>query len=227
MDVPKKSLERILGLSALASGAVDIISFAKLGGIFASAMTGNLAFLAFYISQFSVASAIGSGVALVGFIVGGALGTLLARGQDQCHSLRRLLVSETLLLAASAGLWFPTRHDNGSLSCNVIIALLAISMGLQAILGKRINLSNIPTIVFTSTLINIVVALTDMLASGNFTVPPDTKRQCVSFLLYFFGALGAGFAVYDKLEILIFIPFALAAAALFVMLQGGTVDTKA
>jgi len=34
-----------------AAGAVDIISFATLGGVFASAMTGNFALLAYYVAQ--------------------------------------------------------------------------------------------------------------------------------------------------------------------------------
>ncbi|OYV29669.1 MAG: hypothetical protein B7Z81_07265, partial [Acidocella sp. 20-61-6] len=42
-------LEYILGLTAFAAGSVDVISFVKLGGVFASAMTGNLAFLGLYL----------------------------------------------------------------------------------------------------------------------------------------------------------------------------------
>ncbi len=87
-------------------------------------------------------------------------------------------------------------------------------MGLQSIVGKRVNLSNIPTIVFTSTLTNIVIALTDMLASGSFAVPKDTKRQCASFVMYFLGALGAGFAVYFQAGILISLPLLAVGAAL-------------
>jgi uncharacterized membrane protein YoaK (UPF0700 family) len=40
-------IESILLLTAVAAGAVDVISFASLGGVFASAMTGNFALLAF------------------------------------------------------------------------------------------------------------------------------------------------------------------------------------
>ena len=39
-------IEWMLLLTAFAAGAVDIISFATLGGVFASAMTGNFALLA-------------------------------------------------------------------------------------------------------------------------------------------------------------------------------------
>jgi len=118
-----------------------------------------------------------------------------------------------VLLACAVALWLPTHHRNGSLSGDGVIALLAFSMGLQSLVGKRVNLSNIPTIVFTSTLTNIVIAFTELLADKRFAVPVDTKRQIASFLLYFFGALVAGFAVYFNARTLIFLPFGAAAVA--------------
>jgi uncharacterized membrane protein YoaK (UPF0700 family) len=217
----KPSLENILGLTAFAAGAVDIISFTKLGGVFASAMTGNLAFLALYLARFSFLAALGSFIALLGFVVGGAIGTLLGRGREQHAALRVLLGCETLLLAGAVVLWLAVPHGNGSLNTDALIMLLSVSMGLQSIVGKRVNLSNIPTVVFTSTLTNIVIALTDMLASGIYALPKDTKRQCASFLLYFFGALCAGFAVYFKVPGLIFLPVLAVGAAFLVELASG------
>ena len=55
--------EAILLLTAFAAGTVDVISFAKLGGVFASAMTGNFALLAFYVAQGDSQSAMGSVIA--------------------------------------------------------------------------------------------------------------------------------------------------------------------
>jgi uncharacterized membrane protein YoaK (UPF0700 family) len=213
-DQPKISLEFILGLTAFAAGSVDVIAFAKLGGILVSAMTGNLAFLAYYLSRFSFASAVGSAISLASFVAGGAAGTLLSRKRSQNAALRLLLGSELLLLAATVVLWFPTQHRNGGYSTDLIIILLAVSMGLQSIVGKRVNLSNIPTVVFTSTLTNIVIAVTDMLANRTYTLPRDTKRQFTSFMLYFLGAIGAGFAAYFHAGILIFLPLLAVAAAL-------------
>lgn len=213
-------LERILGLTALAAGAVDIISFARLGGVFASAMTGNLAFLGLYLARFSFLAALGSFLALLGFVGGGVMGTLLGRGRGQYPALRVLLGAETLLLAGAVWLWFATAHAAASDSRDTLILLLSLAMGLQSIIGKRVNLSNIPTVVFTSTLTNMVIALTDMLASGNFKVPKDTRRQSASFLLYFAGALAAGVCVYRDVQVLIFIPLAAAGAAFLVTLRG-------
>ncbi len=212
-------LEHILGLAGFAAGAVDIISFSKLGGVFASAMTGNLALLALYIARFSFASAIGSAIALLGFVSGAAAGHLLTRGKPRAASLQTLLGIETALLAAACILWLPTRHANFSLTADLLIALLAISMGLQSIVGKKINLSNIPTVVFTSTLTNLVIGIAEMVASGKSQMGEDTKRQIKSFLLYFAGALCAGFLVFLHAAIIAALPVFVAGLALIIQLR--------
>jgi uncharacterized membrane protein YoaK (UPF0700 family) len=213
-------LERVLGATAFAAGAVDVITFAKLGGILASAMTGNLAFMGYYLGRFSFASALGSAIALLGFVMGGSVGTLLGRGRGRDAALRLLLAAEVVLLAGAVALWLATAHGVESASRYGVITLLAVSMGLQSIVGKRVNLSNIPTVVFTSTLTNMVIALTEMAASGRFRVPADTRRQTVSFLLYFVGALAAGFAVHFHALVLIFLPLLAVGGALASQLRG-------
>src|SRR5258708_30682681 len=116
-SMPEKSffthIEIILLLTAFAAGPVDIISFATLGGVFASAMTGNFALLAYYVAQSDSQSAMGSVVALTGFAIGCAVGVLLRRGRAQEQALRILLVSETglLLFFALYSMWTPhTAH---------------------------------------------------------------------------------------------------------------------
>ena len=73
--------------------------------------------------------------------------------------------------------------------------------------------------VFTSTLTNIVIGVTEMIASGKFTVPKDTKRQVASFLMYCFGALATGYAIFFSLPFYIVIPLAAAVLALLSELQ--------
>lgn len=207
-------LEFVLPLTAFAAGSVDIISFASLGGIFASAMTGNLAFLAFYSATGSLYSAIGSFLALLGFTLGACAGTLLTRGRPNHKAISILLITETILLSATAFLWFCASHRNGRPSTDVLILILSSAMGLQSICGKKINLSNIPTVVFTSTLTNIVISLTDFLARGKTAFPADTKRQLVSFCAYFIGAFTAGLFALFELSIIILLPLTAAILAL-------------
>jgi uncharacterized membrane protein YoaK (UPF0700 family) len=199
-------LEYILGLTAFAAGSVDVISFVRLGGIFASAMTGNLAFLGIYLARLSFYSAIGSAIGLMGFIIGSALGNILTRGRSRPDSLSTLFGIELMLLLAVIALWFPIGHKNGSLAADALITLLSVAMGLQSIVGKKINLSNIPTVVFNTTHTNLVIGLTDVLSAEKFVLPKDTRRQATSFFLYFFGALIAGILAYLKIPVLVALP---------------------
>src|SRR3984885_7417040 len=106
-------IEWILLLTAFAAGTVDIISFATLGGVFASAMTGNFALLAYYVAQSDSQAAMGSVVALIGFALGCALGVLQRRGRAHEQVLNVLIASEAglLLFFALYALWTPhTAH---------------------------------------------------------------------------------------------------------------------
>jgi uncharacterized membrane protein YoaK (UPF0700 family) len=217
-EKPPIYLEYILCLTAFAAGSVDVISFVRLGGIFASAMTGNLAFLGIYVARLSFFSAIGSATGLAGFIIGSASGHIFTRGKSRPQSLNILLGVEFLLLLGVAFLWFPVGHKNGSLTAYALISMLSISMGFQSIIGKKINLSNIPTVVFTSTLTNLVIGLSDALAAERFMLPQDTRRQATSLCIYFGGALVAGIAAYLKVWVLVLLPVGAIALALVVKL---------
>jgi uncharacterized membrane protein YoaK (UPF0700 family) len=198
--------EFILILTAFAAGSVDIISFAKLGGIFASAMTGNLALFGLYVARGSIFSALGALIALIGFIGGVSTGSLLTRDRLHQKALTILLAAQTILLFAAAILWLTLSHRSGRPSADLLILILAIAMGLQAVAGKTINLSSIPTIVFTSTLTNIVISVTDLLARGKFSLPADTKRQIAAFCAYFTGAVIAGLLSFFDFSIVIVLP---------------------
>src|ERR1700704_6018829 len=120
--------EWMLLLTAFAAGAVDIISFATLGGVFASAMTGNFALLAYYVAQSDSQSAMGSVVALSGFVIGCAFGILQRRGRAQEQALNLLLLSEAglLLFFALSSMWTP--HAVHAPSDHLQILLLAAAM---------------------------------------------------------------------------------------------------
>src|ERR1700733_5448795 len=88
----------VLVLTVFTAGLVDVLSFAKLGAIFTSAMTGNLALLGFYAATGAAHSAIKSLIALAGFIMGCTVGTLLGRRKTNSSALRRILGLETLMI---------------------------------------------------------------------------------------------------------------------------------
>lgn len=206
--MPDKSkvttIEWMLMLTAFAAGTVDIISFATLGGVFASAMTGNFALLAYYVAQSESQAAMGSVVALIGFAAGCAIGVLLRRGRAQEQALNLLLSAETglLLFFALYALWTP--HAAHAPSDHLQILLLAIAMGLQAVVGQSISLT---TIVFTQTLTKLVGTIADSIANGDVSGLKDVKIQSAVVVSYLFGALLSGALIVRKLDGVVLLPF--------------------
>jgi uncharacterized membrane protein YoaK (UPF0700 family) len=197
-------IEWILLLTAFAAGTVDIISFATLGGVFASAMTGNFALLAYYVAQGDSQAAMGSVVALSGFAAGCALGVFQRRGRSQEQALGMLLAGEAglLLFFALYAMWTP--HAAHAPSDHLQILLLAVAMGLQAVIGQTISLT---TIVFTTTLTKLVGTIADSIANGDMSGLKDVKIQSAVVVSYLFGALLSGALIVHKIEGVVLLPF--------------------
>src|ERR1700675_1986287 len=205
--------EWMLLLTAFAAGAVDIISFATLGGVFASAMTGNFALLAYYVAQSDSQAAMGSVVALSGFAIGCAVGVLQRRGRAQEQALNILIASEAglLLFFALYAMWTP--HTAHAPSDHLQILLLAVAMGLQAVVGQTISLT---TIVFTTTLTKLVGTIADSIANGDVSGLKDVKIQGALVVSYLFGALLSGALIVRKMDDVVLLPF-IGVALAFVM----------
>jgi uncharacterized membrane protein YoaK (UPF0700 family) len=197
-------IEWILLLTAFAAGTVDIISFATLGGVFASAMTGNFALLAYYVAQSDSQSAMGSVVALIGFAAGCAIGVFQRRGRSQEQALGLLLAGEAglLLFFALYAMWTP--HVVHAPSDHLQILLLAVAMGIQAVIGQTISLT---TIVFTTTLTKLVGTIADSIANGDVSGLKDVKIQSAVVVSYLFGALLSGALIVHKAEEVVMLPF--------------------
>ena len=197
-------VDMILLLTAFAAGTVDVIGFATLGGVFASAMTGNFALLAYYVAQSDAAAAVGSMVALSGFVSGCALGMLQRRSRPQEQALSILLMTETALLLCYAlyAIWMP--HAADAASNHLQILLLAVAMGIQAVIGQTISLT---TIVFTTTLTKLVGAIADSLANGHSRGLKDVKIQSAVVVSYLFGALLAGALTLRRADAVAVLPF--------------------
>jgi uncharacterized membrane protein YoaK (UPF0700 family) len=207
---PFTPIETMLLLTAFAAGTVDVISFATLGGVFASAMTGNFALLAYYVAQSDAQAAMGSVVALTGFVLGCGLGVLQRRSRAQGQALNLLLLTEAGLLFFFAlyAMWTP--HAAHAPSDHLQILLLAVAMGVQAVVGQTINAT---TIVFTTTLTKLVGTIADSLANGDSLGLKDVKIQSAVVVLYLFGALLAGALIVRKADAVVLLPFIGVAAA--------------
>ena len=205
-------LEWVLGLTSFAAGSVDVASFAKLGGVLASAMTGNIALLGLYAGRGS-AAALSSAIALLAFFTGASIGAWSARRHSQERALTLLMTIELMLLTMGALLWLAAGKPAGGMGGNGVIILLALAMGLQIIAGRQLNLANVPTVVFTSTLANMATGVVDSL-KHRIWPPRDVWRQGAAILLYFCGALTAGLCVFIGTSAVMLLPAMAIGAAL-------------
>ncbi len=212
-----------LGLAALAmaSGVTDVTTFLSLGDVFTSAMTGNTALLGIALSQGQIVSATHSLSALLGFALGAALGAAInfrKRRYDvgALQIVRLLLLMEIGCLGVFAAILSSTGPPPESPVLYALILLSAIGMGLQGVVARQINSPGINTIVFTSTVISIVISLigTFMGSSESRGVHPDTRRQIGIFLAYAFGAIVAGILTKPALSLVAWIPMLAVVAGL-------------
>jgi uncharacterized membrane protein YoaK (UPF0700 family) len=191
--------------TAFAAGAVDIISFAELGGVFASAMTGNFALLAYRAAQGNSHAAIGSVVALGGFVLGCVAGFTLRRDHASHGTLRLLLGAEAALLLVFALLALLNTQPADLLTQRLQIALLAVAMGLQAVVGQATSLT---TIVFTTTLTRLVGGITDHLGRVDSAARQELRKHGGVVVSYLFGALLAGVLAVHEVATVAFLPLA-------------------
>jgi uncharacterized membrane protein YoaK (UPF0700 family) len=212
----EKAAERLqstdLGLALLsfASGSTDVMAFLTLGNIFTSAMTGNMALLAIAVGQGRLLSALLSFLALVGFVLGVAIATIIYDpGKGSARGvLRPLFALEIVCLAGFALAWYGVDRSAENFGLDALILLSATAMGIQGVAARHINAPGINTIVFTSTLVTIVMSVTGALAKPSLHPPIriNTARQIGIFLAYGLGGLVAAFVVWLGVAVIQWIP---------------------
>lgn len=207
-----RRLDWVLRLTSFAAGSVDVVSFAWLGKVLASAMTGNLALLGLYLGRGATAPASRSAAALAAFAVGAGLATWAVRVRHR--ALKLLLTAELATLLAAAIFWAAAGRPSGGISGIGVIVPLALGMGMQIIAARQLNLAGVPTVVFTSTFANLVNGAIGAFMGGAERMPPDVWRQSAALLSYFCGALTAGICVHCRTDLAMFLPAAAVGTAL-------------
>jgi uncharacterized membrane protein YoaK (UPF0700 family) len=195
----------ILALLTFVSSITDVLSFLALTNVFASAMTGNTALLGLAVGRGQIFAASRSASALAAFLLGVACGALLSRRASDRAALMALLALEALCFGAFCGIWVALEHPAGSAAVYLLIAFAATGMGIQAVAARRINAPSLPTVVFTTTLTNIVMAATDAVVR-RASLSHDTKRQIGIFAVYLAGATVAGALATRHLDLLAVLP---------------------
>ena len=180
-----------LGLMAIAAGGSDALAYLTLGHVFTSAMTGNTVLLCIAVGQGQFVAAMQSFTAFLAFVAGAALAAAFSRrpvpNEHVPAHLSPLFLLEIALLAAFVAVWFATGRTSETARYGLIV-LSAIAMGTQGVIARHINVPQVNTIVFTTTIISVVASCTRALLAAS-AVPFDTKRQIGILLVYAAGAV--------------------------------------
>jgi len=146
----------------LTTGTVDAVSFLRLGKVFSSVITGNLALLGVAAGSGNEALAVSGGVALGGYAVGVVAGGVIARtpaaGQPVWPwRVTAALMAETGVLAAFSAVWVAAGGYPAGVQQQTLLSLAAVAMGVQSAAVRR--LGQLSTTYLTSTTIGVVVPL--------------------------------------------------------------------
>ena len=173
----------LLLVLTVVTGLVDAVSYLQLGHVFVANMTGNIVFLGFAIADthnFSIAASLAATAAfLVGAVAGGRLGLLAG------HNRGRLLAIATSMQIALVGaalvVFMAALDPDAELVRYALIVLIALAMGLQNAVARRLAVPDLTTTVLTLTLTGIAADST--LAGGSNPRPARRAAATVAMLL--------------------------------------------
>ncbi len=182
----------LAGLFALtvATGVVDAVSYLALDHVFTGNMTGNVLFVGFGLAGSGSVPLLNNAIALAGFLAGAILAGRVVRGRTH---VTRLPTAHLLLLASTAAatlilglVWLLLGTPMGGWLLG-LTAVLAASMGMQAVAARGAGITDVTTVVITSTLVNF--AMDSPLAGG--TGDKWVRRAGAVVSMGAGGALGA------------------------------------
>jgi uncharacterized membrane protein YoaK (UPF0700 family) len=170
---------------ALTAGAIDAVTFVRLGSVFSSVITGNLALLGLAAGERHGALAVNSGLALAAYAVGVLAGGALAgprEGEQPVwpRQTTMTMAAELVVLAAFSVGWLAADgHPSGGVRMT-LLTLTAVAMGLQSAAVRL--LGQMSSTYLTSTLIGIFQSL------GARREPQDWQRSTGVLIAFVAGA---------------------------------------
>jgi uncharacterized membrane protein YoaK (UPF0700 family) len=208
-DSMQHPLARALLVLTFTTGLVDAVSYLGLGRVFTANMTGNVVLLAFGIGSNQGLPVLAPLVSLGAFLVGAGAGGVLARriGHRHPHHIASALAIEVSLIGAAAVLAAVLSIHPGTFAADLMIALLALAMGVRNATVRRLGVPDLTTTVLTLTLTGL--AADSPLAGGS---GKGTPRRIGAVAAMFAGALGGALLLKTSLALPLFAAAALALA---------------
>ena len=155
--------DSLVAVLALTAGAVNAVTFVRLGRVFSSVITGNLALLGVAAGQRAGNLAENGSLALAGFAFGVLAGALVARTarSDRRTWPRRAtvtLAAELLVLIGFSAGWLVTDGHPAGAAQLALLAVAATAMGMQSAAVRHVGLT-LSSTYLTSTLTGILEAV--------------------------------------------------------------------
>jgi uncharacterized membrane protein YoaK (UPF0700 family) len=146
----------LVGLTVV-TGLVDAFSYLSLGHVFVANMTGNVVFLGFGLAGVGDIVIVASLVAVLSFALGAAVGGRWAAGRAwhrgrllaTAGAVQAVLVVVAAVVAGTAGV-------RGAEARLVLVGLLAVAMGGQNAIARRLAVPDLTTTVLTLTVTGLV-----------------------------------------------------------------------
>jgi uncharacterized membrane protein YoaK (UPF0700 family) len=206
-------LPALLLALTMVTGLVDAISYLRLGHVFVANMTGNIAFLGFAVAdarEFSVAASLTATAAfLIGALAGGRLGH--SEGNHRARFLATGILIEVAIVGVALVAATLTSDFDSEVARYELIVLLALVMGLQNAVARKLGVPDLTTTVLTLTLAGL--AADSSFAGGQN--PRAARRLLAAGIMLLGAALGAYVIFRFGIGAVLAIVFALLAASGF------------
>ena len=180
-------LARALMVLTFTTGLVDGVSYLGLGHVFTANMTGNVVLLGFGIAGSGGQPVVAPLVSLGAFLIGAGAGGNLAKRLADRHPLHMNAapVIEVTLIGAATVFAAVVAVEPSAASGDIVIALLALAMGVRNATVRRIAIPDLSITVLTTTLTGL--AADSPVAGGS---GKGSARRISAVLAMFGGALG-------------------------------------
>jgi uncharacterized membrane protein YoaK (UPF0700 family) len=154
----ERLVARLLPVFAAAAGCLDAFCVMRLGGPFASVITGNLVHLGRAIATLDRALAASATTAVAGYALGVAAGSAgLRRGGAGWRRRTTLIAAiELVLMACVAAGWLATDGQPDAGVTTLLLVVAAAAMGVQSALSISFGVRGASTTYLTGTLTSLV-----------------------------------------------------------------------
>ena len=138
-------------------GLVDAVCFLALGGVFAEMMTGNLLLMALSIGTGNTLWQSARYIpAIAAFSLGALVGGRLLHGPQKLQERRIGFAVEWLVIVTATAVAWVAEPDAHNLAGHVVVAMLALAMGIQNAMVRVHGVPDIATNVMTVTFTGII-----------------------------------------------------------------------